>query len=118
MDTIIAPARANPDVTRGAKRRGPRAEKCLTTNETRILAALRAGAGEAPQIAKAIGVNGRSIYVILARLIEKGLVRRQAPGWYELTPPKPIGVKTLAAMTAGEPSIIRPIPHWRRMAGR
>jgi len=119
MDGTIAPARANPDVNRSTKRRGPRAQKSLSANDVRILALLRAGPHEARIIADSIGVKRTSIHALLNRLTAKGLVRRRATGWYEMIPPKPIGVEAIAAVTAPpSDSIIRPIPLWRRMAGR
>lgn len=130
MDGTVTPARANPDVNRGAKRRGPRAEKPLSLSEIRILAVLRGGPHDARTLADAARVGIKSIHVVVNRLMAKGLVRRQAPGWYEIAPLKPIGVKAIAAVAAPpapqapqappppEPSIIRPIPLSRLMGGR
>lgn len=119
MDGTITPARANPDVNRSTKRRGPRAEKSLSANDVRVLALLRAGPHEARIMADRVGIKRTSIHALLNRLIQKGLVRRQATGWYELTPPMPIGVDAIAAVTTpASQSIIRPIPLSRLMGGR
>lgn len=127
MDGTVTPARANPDVNRGAKRRGPRAGKPISLNEMRVLAVLREGPHDIHKLGADANVGLRSVYVVVNRLMAKGLVRRQAPGWYELAPLKPIGVKAIAAVAAppappqsppAPPSIIRPIPLSRLMGGR
>lgn len=116
MDATVSPSRANPDPRRDTKRRLLRTEKPLSVNEVRILALLRTGPQEATAMGIAAGIKRTSVHVVLSRLNEKGLIRRQAAGWYELVPPKPIGAAAIAAVS--EEPFIRPIPEWRRRAGR